>query len=117
MHHGVGNTAAQSNRGNNQSFNVVGSYNTYTATDPLAVEREEILKWLSPLEPRKRHQDVRASRLEDTGNWLLEMAQFETWRDGDSQSVNPLCCYGAPGAGKTVIWYIILQSRHTSQLV
>jgi hypothetical protein len=62
------------------------------------------LQRLSPLEPQKRHQDVRQKRLESTGGWLLEMAEFRTWRDCDDRDHNSvLVCYGIAGSGKTVI--------------
>jgi len=65
---------------------------------------EKRLRRLSPLEPQKRHQDVRQKRLESTGGWLLEMAEFRTWRDCDDQDHNSvLVCYGIAGSGKTVI--------------
>ncbi|CCX34329.1 Protein of unknown function [Pyronema omphalodes CBS 100304] len=31
----------------------------------------EILRWVSPLEPQLRHQDVKSKRLGTTGNWFL----------------------------------------------
>ncbi|KAF8463337.1 hypothetical protein BDZ91DRAFT_313299 [Kalaharituber pfeilii] len=41
-----------------------------------AANMEKLLTWLSPLEPQKRHQAVQASRVKDTGNWLLQSEQF-----------------------------------------
>lgn len=66
-----------------------------------------LLKILTPLEPLKRHQDVRLSRTENTGSWLLQLESFCGWRDSNAIQVNHcvFCCYGIPGAGKTVIWY------------
>ena len=68
----------------------------------LADENPEILQWLSTLEPEKRHQDLRISRLEGVGNWLLETDEFWEWgnrEDASSQAV--LFCHGDPGVGKT----------------
>ena len=69
----------------------------------------ELLKMLTPLEPLKRHQDVRLPRTENAGTWLLRLEPFCKWRDCDTAGVeengNVFCCYGIPGAGKTVIWY------------
>ena len=70
---------------------------------------EQLLQLLSPLEPLKRHADVKAMRLENTGTWLLELECFRTWCDIKSTdqdgSERILCCYGMPGAGKTMIRY------------
>ena len=83
--------------GNTNSFNIS---NNFTAVD----QRSEILAWLSPLEPRLRHQDIRTRRVDDVGDWLLQNDQFRSWcdvtgQDGFDKAV--LFCYGNPGVGKT----------------
>ena len=67
----------------------------------------ELLKMLSPLEPLKRHQDIKFPRSKNAGMWLLELESFTKWRDGQTMEENGrvFCCYGIPGAGKTVIRY------------
>ena len=67
----------------------------------------ELLTTLTPLQPLKRHQDVKLPRVENTGVWLLRLESFCKWRDSDNVEDNGqvFCCYGIPGAGKTVIWY------------
>ena len=69
----------------------------------------ELLTTLTPLEPLKRHQDVRLPRTENTGKWLLTLEPFYKWRDSNTMEENDyvFCCYGIPGAGKTVIWYAV----------
>jgi len=65
---------------------------------------------LSPLEPQKRHQDVRATRLENTCTWLLEDERYRHWWGIDSTAPDNdrvLCCYGIPGAGKTVMRFVV----------
>lgn len=85
--------------GYNNSFNVTNSYNTTCVH-----ESDQILAWLSPLEPRQRHQNVRARRLDGLGDWFLQKDSFINWRDGeDGSSMAPLFCFGAPGAGKTYL--------------
>ena len=85
--------------GHSNSFNVTNSYNT-TYVD----ENPQILEWLSPLEPRLRHQDVRTRRLDGLGDWFLQKDEFINWRDGEGGStMNTLFCSGAPGAGKTYL--------------
>ena len=58
--------------GNVNSFNVSTNHNNIvniiTETD---TEEDQILQWLSPLEPQRRHQAVRTGRLDSIGNWVL----------------------------------------------
>lgn len=72
----------------------------------LVYERERLLDWLSPLEPQKRHQDIRSKYLKGTGNWFLEIEEFRKWRDGNGvkgDGTHIFGCYAIPGAGKTVM--------------
>ena len=100
--------------GNTLTNNVSGSLNTNGGTvsqsgnntfyrgpseDSLPIQA-----WLSPLEPYRRHQDVRNLRLDGIGDWVLKTNEFESWResrDGSEKSV--LLCYGNQGVGKTYI--------------
>ena len=67
----------------------------------------ELLRMLTPLEPLKRHEDVKLPRSENAGTWLLRLESFIKWRDSQTIEDNGhvFCCYGIPGAGKTVIRY------------
>ena len=65
----------------------------------------KLLEMLGPLEPLKRHQDVRLPRTINTGTWLFRLEPFSEWRDSNTIDSRVFCCYGIPGAGKTVIWY------------
>jgi len=90
-----------------QSFsNNINSLNTFNNTFTIADDRSNILAWLSPLEPRLRHQDIQDSRVENIGEWLLQTGEFKSWcagsGGGESDSA-VLFCYGDPGAGKTYI--------------
>jgi hypothetical protein len=40
-------------------------------------EVEKILSWISPLEPQKKHQDIRQNRLSGTGGWFLQKSEFQ----------------------------------------
>jgi len=62
-------------------------------------ERAEILAWLSPLEPRIRHQDLRTRRADNVGEWLLHTDEFQSWCNGARHGT--LICYGDPAVGKT----------------
>ena len=92
---------SQSFSHNTNSFNTAVTNNLI-----ISDERSQILAWLSPLEPRLRHQDIRDGRVENVGEWLLQTEEFRSWRagsgGGESNGV-VLFCYGDPGVGKTYI--------------
>ena len=91
--------------------NNINSSNTMTTVNvsnnfTIADDRSSLSAWLSPLEPRLRHQDIQASRVENVGEWLLQTEEFRSWYTGSegSESNNAvLFCYGNPGVGKTYI--------------
>jgi len=88
------------------SFNPTNSFNNVWNNCTIADSRPQILAWLSPLEPRLRHQDIRDRRVENVGEWLLQAEEFRSWyaSGGRSESDNAaLFCYGDPGVGKTYI--------------
>lgn len=61
---------------------------------------------LSPLDPLKRHQDVKLPRSENAGKWLLGLESFKKWQDACNtmeENGSVFCGYGIPGAGKTVM--------------
>ena len=93
---------------NYSSFN---SFNpTYIDTayigPTVADARPDILAWLSPLDPKLRHQAIRDRRIESVGEWVLQTEEFRAWlavsEDGKSDNA-VLYCYGNPGVGKTYI--------------
>ena len=84
--------------------NNVGSLNTTNISFTIADYLPNILAWISPLDPKLRHQDIRDRRVENVGEWLLQTEEFRTWYAGSEgcESDNTiLFCYGDPGAGKT----------------
>jgi len=94
--------------GNVDCANITNSYNTVTLNKKTITvnkkddEESQIKHWLSPLEPRHRHQSVQATRVDGVGCWLLERTEFREW--GSSEGVPEkavLFCYGHPGVGKT----------------
>ena len=89
------------NYGSNNNY---GSFNT-TYINPVD-DRPDILAWLSPLDPKLRHQDIRDCRIESVGKWFLQSEEFRGWSavSEDDKSDNAvLFCYGNPGVGKTYI--------------
>ena len=92
---------SQSFSNNHNSFNVANTFNTTIYDD-----RSDILAWLSPLEPRVRHRDIGARRVDSIGAWLLETEEFKHWNNRSSEdgSFHPtLFCDGNPGVGKSYI--------------
>jgi len=87
--------------GNIHSGNIIGSVNnTFYSSD----EDAQIMRWLSPLEPNNRHQDVRNDRFDGVGDLFLETGEFLEWRGGDGgvdQAI--LFCSWNPGVGKTYL--------------
>ena len=84
------------------------SYTTISVSKKITVadDRPNILAWLSPLDPKLRHQDIQDRRVESIGEWLLQTEEFRGWHAGGegSKSDNAvLFCYGDPGVGKTYI--------------
>ena len=87
---------------NINSFNTVNVSNNFIAAN----DRSNILAWLSPLDPKPRHQDIQDRRVENIGEWLLQTEEFRSWHSGSGGGGSDgavLFCYGDPGVGKTYI--------------
>lgn len=86
--------------GNVNCRNIVDSYNLVFLNEA-DDDGNQIMQWLSPLEPQYRHQSLLANRVNGVGGWLLERNEFGDWcgREGAPQAV--LFCYGDPGVGKS----------------
>ena len=92
---------SQISSNNFHSFNVSNNFNLSVAD-----EESKVLAWLSPLEPRVRHHDIRAQRVENVGDWLLQTKEYRYWCNGsekDESYYAGLFCYGHPGVGKSFI--------------
>ncbi|KAF3312792.1 hypothetical protein TWF173_006825 [Orbilia oligospora] len=70
-------------------------------------EEVEILEWLTPIDYAPRHNDFIRRREPGTGQWLLESPEFQKWREHSGQT---LFCPGIPGAGKTILASVIIDS-------
>src|ERR1700760_741436 len=93
------------NCGNVNCGNVTNSHNNIVNLNQvIADENPEIMQWLSPLDPRTRHQDVRTDRFDTVGSWFLETSEFREWRSGEGGADRAvLFCSGDPGVGKTYL--------------
>ena len=92
--------------GNINCFNTDNSVNNVWNNYTVADEKSEIMAWLSPLEPKRRHQDIRTRRVDGVGDWLLNTKEYRNWFGGTrgaKPSSPALLCYGGPGVGKTYI--------------
>ena len=86
--------------GNSQTGNIIGSFNTNFYKS----DEAQIMRWLSPLEPRNRHQGVRTDQFDGVGDWFLETGEFREWRSSQGGADNAaLLCSGNPGVGKTYL--------------
>ena len=97
---------SQSFNNNYGSHNIYGSFNTTNINPTVADDRPHILAWLSPLDPRLRHQDIRDRRVGNVGEWILQTEEFRSWyagSDGGKPDNAVLFLYGGPGVGKTYI--------------
>ena len=108
--HGMLNTRTDHRMTNtiygHSNSNVGNVSNSYNNTINMGIEEESrrIQEWLSPLEPHKRHRDVRNGRLEGVGEWVLRRSEFESWCESQDESVErTLLSYGSQGVGKTYI--------------
>ena len=81
------------------------NYNTNNNTTVYKSDKDaEIMRWLSPLEPKIRHQGVCDGRFNGVGDWVLETSEFREWRGGEGgDDKTVLFCSGNPGVGKTFL--------------
>ncbi|KAH7232462.1 hypothetical protein B0J15DRAFT_599313 [Fusarium solani] len=73
-------------------------------------EDVEILDWLTPIDYGPQQSDYLSRRQPATGNWLLESEGFLGWLATSKQT---LFCPGIPGAGKTILTSIVVDSLNS----
>ena len=67
-------------------------------------QRDKVLAWMSGFDQDVKHNEVRAPRIEGTGQWLFKTESFCDWyRCGDGDTKTVLWCSGVQGAGKSVL--------------
>ena len=67
-------------------------------------DRDKLLAWISDYDQEEKHNEVRASRTENTGNWLFEKEAFRDWYKGTEPGEETfLWCYGNQGSGKSIL--------------
>jgi Cdc6-like AAA superfamily ATPase len=73
-------------------------------------EHEDILKWLMPIDYAPQQSDYIKRRQPETGQWLLDSAEYQAWQMTNKQT---LFCPGIPGAGKTILTAIVIDHLST----
>ena len=63
-------------------------------------QREQILAWLSGVDPSINHSAAQKKRASGTCEWLIRSKRFEAFTQGTNQL---MWMHGIPGAGKTVL--------------
>jgi len=69
-----------------------------------------VLNWLTPVDYAPQQDDYYSRRQEGTGQWLLDSIKFQDWRENSKKT---LFCPGIPGAGKTILTSIVVDSLIT----
>ena len=66
---------------------------TIVSNITVADDRSNILSWLSPPEPRLRHQDIQERRVGNVGEWLSQTEQYKNWyaSSGQVNSMTQFC--------------------------
>ncbi|CAG1970863.1 unnamed protein product, partial [Fusarium graminearum] len=70
----------------------------------------EILDWLTPIDYCLQQSDYLNRRQPETGNWLLQSEEFLGWLSASNKT---LFCPGIPGAGKTILTSIVVDTLNS----
>lgn len=71
-------------------------------------QKQALLAKLTTVEFQATHADISSRRAQNTGRWLLDCPEYNSWRSKTSSSV--MWCHGIPGAGKTILASLIIDS-------
>jgi hypothetical protein len=66
-------------------------------------KKHEIIKWLSPTDPRTNQEAARKKHEDQTGKWFTGSSHYTTWLEHPNSF---LWLHGIPGCGKTILWYM-----------
>ncbi|KFA80630.1 hypothetical protein S40288_07540 [Stachybotrys chartarum IBT 40288] len=72
-----------------------------------AILRQAVLEWLSPIDYAAEQNDNVGRRQPGTGEWLLTSDEFNSWVQSPGRT---MFCPGIPGAGKTILASMAIQS-------
>ncbi|KAI2617477.1 hypothetical protein GGR54DRAFT_208663 [Hypoxylon sp. NC1633] len=68
--------------------------------------QEQVLRWLSPVDPWESYASAVTRCHDGTGEWFLQSEQYHEWRDRGGSN---LWLSGFPGSGKTVLLSTIIR--------
>ena len=68
----------------------------------------QIQQWLCAFDFLYVQQDHLSIRHPGTCDWFVDSADFCSWRDSSETWV--MWCHGIPGAGKTILWSVVIEN-------
>ena len=71
------------------------------------LQHQEILDWLTPIDYAAQQSNFKRQRQAGTGLWLLNSPEYQQWVMTKGKT---LFCPGLPGAGKTILTSIVVDS-------
>ena len=87
-----------------------------TRNEHADAERQRVLNWISSIDHKQKHQDIRSPRLDGTGEWLLRTKEFQIWLQKRPTCDNVLWCQGIQGSGKSILASLVIDNlRETFQ--
>ncbi|KAE9378647.1 hypothetical protein N431DRAFT_396440 [Stipitochalara longipes BDJ] len=97
-----------------KSLQVISDVNAAIQTNNVSQEkhlteqrRREITQWLSPPDPFSNYNAAVDKRRRDTGQWLLDSAQYAAWRESEDSF---LWLHGFAGCGKTILTSTVIEN-------
>jgi hypothetical protein len=70
-----------------------------------AKDNQVILNWITLTDYGPQQSDFLRRRQSGTGQWLLDSEKYQTWLNGNQET---LFCPGIPGSGKTILTSIVI---------
>jgi hypothetical protein len=75
-------------------------------------EHGKIISWLSPVNPVEKHAIFLAEYQEGTGLWIFDRNEYKAWEESQNGA---LYVYGIPGAGKTTLATLVVETMTTQK--
>ena len=76
-------------------------------------KKQMLLSQMTTIDFDANHADISSRRTDGTGNWLLNNHEYISWRD--ENYCRTLWCPGLPGAGKTILTSLVIDSLRRSK--
>ena len=76
-------------------------------------KKQKLLAQMTSIDFEATHADISSSRAKNTGQWLLASPEYISWR---KKSSSIMWCGGMPGAGKTILASLVIDSLRGSGL-